>query len=522
MKRNILAALAVAAAALTASAQDYKVVVTTTDGEKHAFETSSLTDIKFNDAPIYLELTRVEAAEYNTYGGFGEYNLLFSTSGIDENAEPTDVGGMVLMLTLTTDYAENLTDMVVPTGYYYAGNGSKSMTFNIQKSVAIVRLQEGADGCTAQPIIGGTVDVRSENGTYDVRAELALMGAETAARYKGDIDVIANLQASRPFDKDQNVTVEGAQGRFYGNWSYPLADDMLLQLYTGKFDDGVQTEGYWFNIPINMPKVADPMNPEQHIADGVYTIDPREVIEYRTYLPFTLELGRLVDFMGIEYPIGTYVTYKGDKGDNRISYITSGTMTVSGNGTKIDIDFKTQEGVTIKATYSGDVNIKNFCDNKDKEIPVPDTLEKDYTLEFAPGDVAAIYPVGDYIKSGVYMFQIQVGDPKQEKGDFLNLEVCCDQQVLADGTYTINDEVANGCGMRGRIDPGAQLFFSSFGDLSSTVDGVQTVQAAIWGGSFTFTKVGDDQCKMVFNFESRNGHKITGTYEGKMTVGFDQ
>lgn len=517
MKRNILASLAVAAAALTVSAQNYKVVVTTTDGEKHAFETSSLTSIAFNDAPTYIDLTRVEAAEYNTYGGFGEYSLLFSTGAIDSNAEPVEVGGMVVMLTLTTDYAEDLSNVVLPTGYYNAGNGSKAMTFNIQKCVAIVRLQEGNDGCTTQPIIGGTVDVRGGESGYDVRAELSLMGAEAAVRYKGDIEVYANLSASRPFDKDQDIAVEGAQGRFYGSWTYPFADDMLLQLYTGEFTDGAQTEGYWLNIPVCMPKVADPMNPVQTLADGVYTIDPREDVYYHTYLPYSIEIGRVIDFMGIEYPSGAYVTYKGSNGDNRISYITGGTMTVSENGTKIAIDFKTKEGVTIKASYTGGISIKNFCDNDKTQPELPDTLDKDYTLSFGSDDVASFYPLGDYIKAGIYNFIIQVGDPDQKKGDFLNLEVCCDKVELADGTYTINDDFVNGGGIKGRMDPGGTILFSSFGDLSSlSPEGVQEVQAVIHGGSFTFTKIGTDKCKMVFNLETLKGHKLTGTYEGKM------
>ena len=39
------------------------------------------------------------------------------------------------------------------------------------------------------------------------------------------------------FTEDQEVSFTLAQGRYYGNWFCPHADDMLLQFYHGNFNE---------------------------------------------------------------------------------------------------------------------------------------------------------------------------------------------------------------------------------------------------------------------------------------------
>ena len=54
MKRILTTVCAVATAA-TLFAQNYQVVVKTTDGERKVFATNEVADIKFKDAPVYKD-----------------------------------------------------------------------------------------------------------------------------------------------------------------------------------------------------------------------------------------------------------------------------------------------------------------------------------------------------------------------------------------------------------------------------------------------------------------------------------
>ena len=53
----------------------------------------------------------------------------------------------------------------------------------------------------------------------------------------------------QPFTEDQEVSFTLAQGRYYGNWFCPHADDMLLQFYHGNFNENeVLTNGYYLQL----------------------------------------------------------------------------------------------------------------------------------------------------------------------------------------------------------------------------------------------------------------------------------
>lgn len=521
MKRNLLATAAIAIAALGASAQSYNVVVTETNGTVHTFETSSVKQVQFNEAPAYINLPEFVSGEYNVNNAMGEFLLVLSTGDVDESAAPVDVNGLSLVLALTTEQVDGKAP-VLPPGYYRAASGPIKGTFNVVKSIFMLRDAEGAEGIDERAVLGGTVDVRDKDGAYDIRAELTLSDGSVAnLRYQGYLDIEAGVSAGSKFYDDFNVDIEGAQGRFYGNWFYPFADDMMLQLYTGTFDaNGMQTEGYWIEIPLNMPKVEDPMNKPQRLADGVYTFDPREAIYNNTYLPFTMQPGRDLDFMGSILPAGSRVTYKSMDGNNKQGYLTSGTMTVSNNGTKIELDMTTPEGARMTASFDGRVLIQNFCDN-DKTEPEPyDTLTGDYQLNFASGDIAAVWPEGDYIKEGVGEYTIFIGDPQQQKGDFLQLALNSSMTGLENGTYTINDEIKPFCGLRGRDTRTGMLSFTTFADLNSVDgEGILTVGARVNGGTVTIAPGSDENSrKITIDFVSYKGYKITGTFEGTWLV----
>ena len=514
MKRNIISAFALGALALSASAQ-YKVVVTTTDGEKKEFETSNIQNIKFEEAPQYVELNHFILGEYTTKGDKGIYAFTVASGMPDEYGAPAEVGDVQISMVITADRSEDYLNAILPNGYYRAGSGANKGEFNVQNSGMWIRLTEEQEEVMVTPIIDGTVDVRRNGDIYDIKFEVTtLQGGYVALSYSGELNFAPGLSEYENFTEDQNITFEGAQERYFANWFYPFCDDATLELYTGNFtQSGSQLDGYWLNIPIFMPKVDDPKNPPYYLADGVYTVDPRDKVQYNTELPFTIQKGGTIDFWGVIYPAGTYITYIDKSGRKQQGFIYEGSITVSNNGTKMEFDLVTENGIKIKGTYEGDVYVSNRNDSE-KAPAIEGTIDKDIEFDFIPGTVASSYPLGDYIKSGVYQFQVMIMDIN-EHGDFLMMELSSDQEVLPDGTYTFNNEIAPFDGIKGYLDYGGNPIFSWYGNLDDVDEnGVQNIVAPIMGGTVTISTTDENTRKLIFNLLDEDGHKMTGTYEG--------
>lgn len=515
MKRNMISAIALGALALSASAQ-YKVVVTTTDGEKKEYETSNVESIRFEEAPVYNVADYLIAAQYTSKGDNGIYYLSFGTTAPDSNGDPVGIGDLQVSLELTGALSENYLDAQLPAGYYRAGSGANHGEFNVQRSGMWVRIQEGADGVTLAPMIDGTVDVRRDGENYELKCEFTLLtGDYVAVSYTGPITFAPGLSENVEFTTDQDIKFEGAQERYFANWFYPFADDVTLELYTGTFDaNGSQEEGYWMNLSVYMPKAADAKNPEQYLADGVYSIEKREKVVDNTYLPYTLQMGGTIDFWGMEYPAGSYITYLDKSGKVMRAFIADGTMTVSEKGTKITLDMVADNGIKITGEYSGNVVIDNRNDSETAPA-IEGTIDKDTVMDFLPGTIGMSYPLGDYIKSGVYQFSVMITESSMEHGDFLMLELSSTEEILPDGTYTINNEFADFSGIKGFINYARQPMFSWFGNLDDVdEEGVQNIVAPIMGGTVTISTTADNTRKLVFDLLDEDNHKITGTYEG--------
>lgn len=517
MKTKILSAIAISAMALSASAQNYKVVVTATDGTKTAYETTSLQSIKFQEAPAYLNTPYLAGAEYVTKNTLGNYYVAFASAEPDANGNPASAGDILLGFELTAAESDDPYNAILPAGFYQAGTGAAIGEFNYQRAAIAIRTGQGDEDVTFSPITDGTVLVQNEGGNYDIRCEMKLLtGESVAARYEGPINFVVGSTENAPFTEDQNVTFTGVQERYYANWYYPFCDDAFVEFYTGSFtEDGVQKEGYWLHLDTFMPLAEDPAHPTTYLPDGIYTIDPREEVANYTNLPFTIGIGREIDFWGQTLIGGSYIKYTAANGTITQSMITGGTMTVSNNSTKMEFDFETPEGIHITGTYEGNLLVKNFSEPGTAPA-IEGTLTGDVALDFSKGQVALSYNSGDYIKAGLNQFTLMVTDTNMKVGDYLGLELISDQRSLADGTYTINNEIANYGGLKGFCDYGGNVLYSWYGDLSSTDDeGYQTVLAPIMGGTVTVTTIDADNKKIEFNLVDEDGHKLTGTYQGR-------
>ena len=516
MNNRIIAAIAAGTMLLPVMAQGYKVVVTTTDGEKNEFETSNVTDIRFENAPNYASLEYLIDGAYTSKGELGIYAFTLASSEPDQWGLPPQVGDAELSLELVGALSEDYLNAQLPEGYYRAGTGNNAGEFDIQKSGLTLRLDEGEEGTNLYPIIDGTVDVRKNGDDYVIKAELVLLqGGTVALSYAGPLSFSPGMMQTEEFAEDQEFSFTGAQARLYDNWYFPFVTDLTLQFFTGEFDaEGTQTEGYWLNLETFMPKFVNTPAGDITLADGVYSPEPREKIENYTNIPFTYTKGFTLDFWGTLYPAGSYLNKREKSGRSFRGYIVDGTMTVSGNGSNIVFDFVTDNGKKVKATFNGKINIVDFSE-PDKVPDYSSTLTEDVELEFIPGTVAMSYSLGDYIKKGLYQFEVMVTEPKMEHGDFIMLELSSESEVLPDGVYTINNALEPFTGIEGTVDYGGQILYSWYGDLDSAdEDGVQSIISPILGGTVSISTGADDTRRLEFNLSDGKGHTITGEYEG--------
>lgn len=521
MKRYILSALALAAMAGASAQAPANLVIEAKDGVKTVFDTSKIEGVLFSDMPSYKEADNLITSLYSVTGSFGQYVIELSTGKLDSKGNPEEVGGAKVSLTLLGPESQSSTSAELPLGYYTPGQ-DKNFTFAPSKSAMWVRNAEGDEGVSIAPIISGSVDVRQDGSAYEIRMELvSFAGDEVNLSYEGNINFTAHTTDYDPFDAPVDVTLTGLQGRFYGNWYYPFADDILVQGYTGEFDENdAQISGYWINLPLNMPKVSDPMNPVQKIADGVYHLDKRSNPKGNTYLPMTFQAGGRIETLGMFFDTGTYLTYK-ENGNIKIAYIADGTVTVSENGTNLVLDGRDQLGTPVKVSFKGAPNIVNFCDNEEKEIKHPwSTLAGNHELKFTNNTFALFFLDDPSIVEGLNTYTLWIVDQSMAKGDYLQFTVLTDRQGIPDGTYEVNETFKANTILHGWTGfSGTDMGGSWYADLdSSNAQGEQETIAPIYGGSLTVSTEGDVR-KITFNLVDDNGNKITGSYTGAIIDG---
>lgn len=515
IKRYILSLCAMLATTSLFS-QNYQVVVTTTDGESKVFATNDVSDIKFNNAPAYIKADTFIGGTYTAKTGNAVYNFSIGTEEPDGEGDPSVIGGLQLGLNMYAPLSADAQKAVLPEGYYRVGPGESSYTVTTSNSAVWVRQAEGSEGIVVGYIAGGTVDVRHVDDNYDIRAELDLInGTHVDISFFGRMNFTPSAAGSDEFKTDQNVTFTAAQGREWANWFNPFCDDGSLEFFTGSFNEkGRQTEGYYLYMPVNITK-DDSHTPtwEPVILDGEYKIDPREKVMRRTYLPYTLDLGHMMDDpFGSSLVVGSYLTYLAVDGRISMALITDGTMTVTENGTKFAFNFTASNGIKITGTYDKRPYIVNMIDNS-KMPEFPDNLTSDYKIDKFPEDgVVLAYNIGDYIVKELNSHILMFTDPKQKKGDYISLDLFSDSDKLKDGVYTIDNSITNMSGIKGVVNYQGEMVFSWYGDLDSTDDeGYQTILAPISGGTLTVTTIAGDKRKFDFNLRSRKGHKIIGS-----------
>ena len=516
MKKMIIAALAMAAAGMASAQTITNLVVEENDGTINSYPISEIQGVLFQDMPDYTAANYLLRATYSEAAGLGNYQIEFGTGEADASGDPLNVGDMQIALNLSADKTADITSPVLPTGYYRAGNGTAPMSFNVARCAVYQRIEEGENGVAPNMILSGTVDVRCDGDIYDIRMEVVTLGGEINMRYIGKLPFAQGVGESMNFEEDQEVTFAGAQGRFYGNWFYPFADDCRMEFYKGTIENNTWKHGYWLTLDLNMPKVADPMAADQKVADGTYVVEWNPDVKSSQYLPYTFVLGRNIDFMGTMYLSGSNLIYTTETGQRYEALLVGGTMTVSNNGTHFEFDFEAHNGIHVRGSFDGTPAMQNFCDNDAEGNPKPpySTLTEDHTLTWQPTTLAySYYDETNQIRNDLKNVDLYLSVPSTDKGDYLQFTVFSATQALQDGTYTVAGTLEENTIIPGFIGAARTPVYSWYGDLSSSDDeGYQTTLAPIAEGTVTISTLENGERKLAFDLKDDRGHAITGEY----------
>lgn len=455
--------------------------------------------------------------------GAGNYIMVIANGEPAADGDPANVGEFQMQLDLYNDPDSDPVNAALPAGTYEMKADMSAFTWNPQHSALYIRTDAGDDGVTVSPMIGGKVTVSRSGMNYTVIADMVLMtGEELTVRYIGAIPFVqGGTSAYERFQTPQDITFEYLQGRFYANWFYPHADDMNVEMFSGKFDDnGNLTDGYYMTLPVYMPKVDYPEKVQPQFIDGTYRIVSTPGSSVYN-IPYTITQGDYLEIFGMLTEVGAYVKLLDSKtGKCTIGILADGTVDVrsSGSDYTVTLDATTTEGVSIKGSYSGPMTARNFCNNASMKPRPWSTLTENYTLSLPATTIAGAFLMGDYIVPGLDSWIIMV---MNEDGDMVTTELLVPAGkglTLPVGTFSVSNSLDANTAIAGFQAYGGDILYTWYGDLGSTdSEGYQTRLAPISGGSITIEKVGE-QYKFTFDLTDDARHRIDGQWTGAVDM----
>ena len=509
-------------------ATTYVVVAAVENGDKNAMERLEITTTSETlEGAIELDILIEALYSTNNAAGSGNYEIVLGNT-----TELGWDGDVQLVLDLYNEPDADPINAVLPNGIYEPSGESAPLTYNPSYTYASIV----ADGELVQSPIMGTVTVERKGAEYTILVEGVLVTTQNEIKliYQGPIQFVESETAEWVhFDTAQQVEFAESQGRYWGNWFYPFADDMGIEFFQGEFDENnTLVKGYYLHLTsLYTPKLADYNTQIIDIPNGVYTITPNRPTYIKTYAqPYTFDRGLISTVFEETVFQGTYVTYV-DKDQNiqRMGIVTDGTITISGSGANklLEFNFVTDQGISITGTYNGAPNLGNYNDNDENHTwnSRPwSTLTSDYTYNWKPETTAMAFLLGDYIKEGLDSWMVMIMASNNEYpdgyGDYFTTELLVPTSngfEFPTGTFNINLDLEAQTMIAGYMDYAGSISFTYYGDLTPDAEGYSMQMAAIKSGTVTITKEGEEY-KFVFDMTDGLGNKITGEWQGEVAA----
>ena len=497
-----------------------------------------------NDVPV-VKLKLLEKASYRTDNepGNGNYVIRLASGEIGKDDLPTNIGDYLVRLDLYNVADSDPWNATLPAGEYHAGEETAQIgCWDVETTNVFTRISsDPANGVVYSYVTGGTVLVQRKGDTYTIDMDIVMEDGEPfRGHFKGDI-IFEKYEPEtpqgtyQPFTEDQEVSFTLAQGRYYGNWFCPHADDMLLQFYHGNFNENeVLTNGYYLQLSsCYMHKLLDYNMENPPLEEGTYQVSIfGGSTQGYMQIPMTINKGQISDINGQYYPTGSYLEKVDSRtGKRYIAFLNSGTMTVTRSGENYDIafNFQSADGLNITCNFSGALPMGNFNDNDNTKPASPMSTLKDNVTLALPEELTEIeaYYLGEYLYPGLSSWQINFYKDKDEEGkeiksEMITIEFFTDANkgaTLQEGVYTIEHKFEPMYALPGyMMFNKADILYTWYGDKRSDDEtGATDILAPIKSGTMTVSKENDGY-KFVFDFQDDAGYKITGEWKGTVNV----
>lgn len=261
------------------------------------------------------------------------------------------------------------------------------------------RIETIKDGAVkSTDFTSGSVEVSSKASAKIVKGTFKLAdGSDFIFSYEGELET-ADPDASDvlpPMTEPIDVRMNIAIGAYYGD-DYGVGTDRYeMALTNAPINSSGDISGAGYTLFLSL---FDEPSSFIGLSAGTYTVND-------TYEAKTIEKGEIIlDITG-----SFIVKYNTSGEAENFCMITGGTMTVtpSGTGYTLNADLNGENGLSVKATYTGEID---FEDNSSSGSLSPSTLTSDVTFTFSENSEMMISYYGDYYETDTDNWYIEIAD----------------------------------------------------------------------------------------------------------------
>lgn len=455
------------------------------------------------------ECTFMTGVYYGTqYGINGEHNYFTTFSDMELLEDGAQAGGTYYAFDLYAAAAPENQDNPLPAaGTYVMGEpkGTADMTFTPEYTYAFKSTTEG-EIVFEVDFTEGTLTVSYEGDT--MIAEASMVDETGKTHYIIYTGVAEYDKQSGGSGGDVTLTQDLNIEASAGAATYVTGDEgdgvMEVQL---SFTD-MEVDFFGYVTPPGSRLYVDvlmPYDEDGNIAAGDYTV------RTPTTELFLMYPGEYVNYMGMTFTLGTYVSYIDQSENTFEGLIDEGTMRISGTpgNYTVECTFTTVEGYSVKCSYAGNLVVDG--------MPGPySTLTEDYTLDLEAAEGTAEF-WGDYYGTGAGNWLITLD---QKVGDCLQLDLMVEgldfSPELATAVYKPSADPKEPMGgeyITGYLES-SYLMGTNY--MKRDGGGYLAGYAPAMDGDLNITNNGDNTYTISFAFTDDLGHVWDGEWTGTL------
>lgn len=305
------------------------------------------------------------------------------TTGTGSNGSPTyelQSEGYVFILDMFTDIGQRWKEL--PGGIYSESSSYEDHTYTVDYSAAF---HFDSKGTRTQLLLTGPLTVETDDsGETTISGTFFEDGAERTVVFKGTLDIVNGTYSASMPQIGHDVEVEGhyAEAVYDGNMLATNTGLMLINIQDYTYANTESHEGgYSMTLAVFNRLFADSF-PE--IVPGTYVVGDGPVGTWLT--------GSELNWMGMAVPFGTYVMYDDGTDLGQYSYCSTGEITIEAvaEGYKIDFEFESFDGYTVKGSYTGPISVTDESDDGADDDGTS-SLEENYEMDLSYIPQAYLY-----------------------------------------------------------------------------------------------------------------------------------